>query len=220
MSEHAHLGTGPLPDHGHQVAKCSTGGRKTALRRWPSGHLYLSEGTSKGRRQGREKAAGTEVELQDKGLRAGEGLGPTDRRGVNSRNPAVRWAPPTAALWTGSASKTHILKTSFSAHAGILEGAGKFRRWGPGRGSRSLRMILVPLTVSCLPQAASSDACSHLRLMGLESRQTLCASTDSRGLITETEVEPLRRLARPHTWFSHLCKDVCGGTGTCGLEKD
>lgn len=46
--------------------------------------------------------------------------------GVNSRNPAVRWAPPTAALWTGSASKTHILKTSFSAHAGTLEGAGKF----------------------------------------------------------------------------------------------
>lgn len=81
VSEHAHLGTGPLPDHGHQVAKCSTGGRKTALRRWPSGRLYLSEGTSKGRRQGREKAAGTEVELQDKGLRAGEGLGPTDRRG-------------------------------------------------------------------------------------------------------------------------------------------
>lgn len=113
---------GLSPDHGQQAAKCSR-----ALRRWPSGSLYFSEGTNKGQCQ-REKAAGTEVRFQDEGLRAGKGWD-WQTGGVNSRNPAVGWVPPTAALWTGSASKTHILNTCFPAHADLGGVGPRQRKW-------------------------------------------------------------------------------------------
>lgn len=137
----------------------STGGWKMALRRWPSGSLRFSEETSKSQCQ-EEKKQLEQKSVQDKGLRAGEGLGLADRRGeLQDPPPAVRWAPPTAALSTGSVSKTHILNTCFPAHAGNLEGAGKFRRWGPAEevdhrdpGPSSLFPVHhKPLPLTCAP---------------------------------------------------------------------